>query len=662
MSSKKPAPQIPEIVKEIVSIINKSSVTPSLKPSNVSSQTMLEVDNQIMMSHKSNLLPIPKTGTVINDDDIRKLKDHRDNLIAFIENENPNTLYETDDENYYIIPQTQQLYKLGDRNSSTDIIHFHAGKLDEDNFINKNIYDCIPDLETWLSLDIKRALDYLDNETYKYLMGIKFSKDLKLLKCVNNDKHINLLLENIRQKLEYGFAGRVEGSVAATAKAAAAGSVAESSATAKAAAKAKAEEFKKKMGDRYEIANTIFDLEGKTAAQKSRCFINIFKFLFGISSSGSGSGSVDINKDDDIFEKDINMDVNNQHKMLLYLKKKLPGIIVKAAGEQKREDEAKKKLELITTQSRKSGTVSSSNPTTVITTQPRKSGKVSSSNATTIINTQPKKTISALPSKEIEKAEAELETAKGKTEFRKCCWWELTGNLKTHQFIDIYLKRATKKEDTGELFLTKYGTKLGQRISYLLFDRIAAFILCFGSKNTATNDRDYYGWYFPKKPEGKSVWADGELVTLEQKIGIDKEKVTRKREKELEEIMVYSIEPDLLRVDSNAIIELIGKIEYLIKNPNYKYDRAGISEEDFMKRLTVLNRQQSLKNSVRNLHLAPENHKARTSLLKKFEAASAPTAEGIQRKKRTKKKRKPKRKKTKNKKKKPKRKTKQSNN
>ena len=337
------------------------------------------------------------------------------------------------------------------------------------------------------------------------------------------------------------------------------------------------------------------------------------------------------------------MDVNNQHQMLLYLKKKLPGIIVKAAGEQKREDEAKKKLELITTQPRKSGTVSLSNPTTVITTQPRR------------IN-------SALSKAE---AEAELKNAKGEIEFRKCCWWELTGNLKTHQFIDIYLERATRIEAAGEPFLTKYGTKPGQRISYLLFDRIAAFILCFGSKNQATDIRDYYGWYFPKKPEGESVWADGKEVTLEQKKDIDKEKVTRKREKELEEIMVYSIEPDLLRVDSNAIIELIGKIEYLIKNPNYKYDRAEILEEDFMKGLTVLNRQLYSKKLVRNPHLNPENHKAKKSLAPKLEAAAAAAAaiaEGIQRKKRTKKKKKPKRKKTKNKKKKPKRKTKQSNN
>ena len=322
--------------------------------------------------------------------------------------------------------------------------------------------------------------------------------------------------------------------------------------------------------------------------------------------------------------------------------------------------------------------VSLTKPT--ITPQPVKSGKKSSPEVPKIITTQPKRITLASSSKyfraEKKKADLELKKAKDDIKYRQCCWWGLTGNLKTHQFIDIYLERATRIEHTGKQFLTEYGKMTGNRISYLLFDRIAAFILCFGSKNTVTRDRDYYGWYFPKV---NSVWADGESVDLED---IDKKKVTRKREKELEEIMVYSIEEDLLRVDSNAIIELIGKIEYLIKNPNYKYDRYEKSEEgtgrrttaNLTNRLNVLKRQINLgkpyltptptkaKRIVkRNIGLNLEEAAASTSK----EAASTPKtaiAEGIKRKKRTKKKRKPKRKKTKNKKKKPKRKTKQSNN
>lgn len=447
----------------------------------------------------SSIIKINKTKEKISDKEIKKLEKYKKILLNKI---NTDEIKEeiTHPKGFTLVnlPMGTQTYKLA--NLSSYQSYEKIVNYGNDRFLESGNFGCGWNNETWLALDLTRAIDYISDERWGRLIGFKINKpDIYLVKC---DDSLNKILPRTKLVLRKIIPLKKD------------------------LDKEDAKKLIERMGDRYLIPNLIFNLDNKEKEEQINFLINLIKFLFGLSGGG------DITNEDSLYKEEINMNVKNQQKMLIHIQNMINLLIdnkefIIRSGT----DEIKKKID-------------------------------------EIVN------------------------------------WTYTGNLTALQFTEIYLERFEELNSSQKELNN-------QRISFLLFDRIAAHLMCYSStfagpaqkkpekkKNIYKIKRRYYGWYVPNV---ESCWADGGLKDFRENGKI----ITKYREKDLEEIMIWNFSA-LTKKEISSEARLVSIIEYLIKNPNYKIETKNTPEREKMISQTP---GPELENeSVRNMSIKPFNN------------------------------------------------------
>ena len=417
---------------------------------------LVKISNDLYILIKENALSTKKT-VKISKQEIKVI----DGIIPremWIKEEKKDTLY-------IVLSKGSQCYKLSGRSY-----------VPLTTFPNKKIYKgkktlCGENTETWLALDLKRATDYIDPKLdweSSRLLGMVTKVPLHLVICYGRLKYV---CEEMEAKLIKKLTPTNQ-------------------------------DILGNDSERLFVASLIFRFTPKTTIpQKAKAIVNLYRYLFGIPVEG-GRDLISKTCRNSLLNNDINMNVDNQHKMLMFLNNSIKKILAN-------EDEA-----------------------------------ISLYNTNKVVEWK---------AKEFIKQNLNI---------------ELTGSLTALQYTKIYLERAKEIKPTDKI-------KTNQRISYLAFDRIVAYVLCLITPNDNTHtpsspvknklpetpteqiNRRYHGWYFPNV---ESFWADGGTM--------DFDLVTKKREKELEEFMIFN-EMALTEKKLPKIAKLYTVVEHMIKTKDY---------------------------------------------------------------------------------------------
>ena len=78
------------------------------------------------------------------------------------------------------------------------MVNYGNNRFTKPDRFNKNtqLFGCAWDNETWLALNLSRAIDYLNDDYMGRLIGFKFIKDINLILC---DENLNTILPKLEK-------------------------------------------------------------------------------------------------------------------------------------------------------------------------------------------------------------------------------------------------------------------------------------------------------------------------------------------------------------------------------------------------------------------------------------------------------------------------------